>query len=223
MPVTIAFVSQKGGVGKSTLARAVAAVAAAEGINVLLADLDPQQATAVRWEKGRSEHPDLPSLAVKGFTTAAQALAAGTGHELLVIDSPARAGRGTLTIAEQAHLVVVPCGPSLDDLHPTVLLLHDLVQAGIPSGRLVVALNRILSDDEEARARGYLTKAGYEVLHGCIAEKSAYRDALDRGLALTEAAPKALRQKADALMESLLTRVMAQVKIMARSGREKRG
>lgn len=222
MPVTIAFVSQKGGVGKSTLARAVSAVAAAEKINVLLADLDPQQGTAVRWDETRSDLGGLPSLTVKGFTTAAQALAAATGHELLVIDGPARAPRTTRAIAAQAHLIVVPCGTSVDDLHPTVLLLHELTQQGIPSSRMVVALNRVLSDAEENRARAYIAKAGYDVLPGCIAEKSAYREALDRGLALTEASPKALRDKADALVENLLKQVTAQVKAMARGGREKR-
>jgi len=42
----IAFISQKGGVGKSTLARAVAVEASKQKFNVLLADCDPQQATS---------------------------------------------------------------------------------------------------------------------------------------------------------------------------------
>src|SRR6266568_4114444 len=41
MPVVIAFVSQKGGVGKSTLARALAVAAARAGWIVKLVDLDP--------------------------------------------------------------------------------------------------------------------------------------------------------------------------------------
>jgi chromosome partitioning protein len=223
MPVTIGFVSQKGGVGKSTLARAVATVASAGGVDVLLADLDPQQATVLRWVKTRQEHAQAAGhFAVRGFASAAQALAAGSGHELLIIDGPARASRGTLEIAEQAHLVVVPCGASVDDLHPTVLLLHEFAQHGIDRGRVVVALSRILNDTEEARARTYIRKAGYEVLPGCIHEKAGYRDALDRGLALNEAAQAALKREADALVETVLKRVMVQVKGMARRSTERR-
>lgn len=42
----IAFISQKGGVGKSTLARALAHEASKQKLTVLLADCDPQQATS---------------------------------------------------------------------------------------------------------------------------------------------------------------------------------
>ena len=43
----VAFISQKGGVGKSTLARALAREAAAGGLGVKIADLDTQQGTSV--------------------------------------------------------------------------------------------------------------------------------------------------------------------------------
>lgn len=43
MASVVAFVSQKGGVGKSTLARALAREAAAGGLRVKVADLDTQQ------------------------------------------------------------------------------------------------------------------------------------------------------------------------------------
>jgi chromosome partitioning protein len=42
----IAFISQKGGVGKSTLARTVATETTKQKIKTLLADCDPQQATS---------------------------------------------------------------------------------------------------------------------------------------------------------------------------------
>ena len=54
MAAVIAFVSQKGGVGKSTLARALAAVCSKAGLEVVLADLDPRQQTLVHWQKARA-------------------------------------------------------------------------------------------------------------------------------------------------------------------------
>jgi chromosome partitioning protein len=46
MATVIAFISQKGGVGKSTLSRALATEASKEKMKVLLADCDPQQGTS---------------------------------------------------------------------------------------------------------------------------------------------------------------------------------
>ena len=46
-PTTAAFVSQKGGVGKSTLARLLAVGAAHRGHRTLLADFDLEQLTCV--------------------------------------------------------------------------------------------------------------------------------------------------------------------------------
>ncbi|CAG8441146.1 9187_t:CDS:2 [Cetraspora pellucida] len=47
MTTIIAFISQKGGVGKSTLSRALATEASKEKMKVLLADCDPQQGTMI--------------------------------------------------------------------------------------------------------------------------------------------------------------------------------
>jgi chromosome partitioning protein len=44
--VIIAFISQKGGVGKSTLAQALSVEASKQKLSVLLADCDSQQATS---------------------------------------------------------------------------------------------------------------------------------------------------------------------------------
>ncbi len=46
MTQIVGFISQKGGVGKSTLARGLSREAAASGLNVKLADLDTQQGTS---------------------------------------------------------------------------------------------------------------------------------------------------------------------------------
>ena len=49
MPYTIGFGSQKGGIGKSTLARATAVALTKYGYRVRLCDLDTQQGTSIEW------------------------------------------------------------------------------------------------------------------------------------------------------------------------------
>lgn len=207
MPVIVGFVSQKGGVGKSTLARALAAVAAHAGLKVTLADLDPQQQTLVRWQKARKQNKVSPKIAVSAFGSAADAVASSAASDLLILDTAGGVNTATLAVAEHAHLIVQPTGPSLDDLYPTVLIFHELAGAGIEKSRLVAALCRVLTDNEEASARAYLEAAGYEVLPGSIPESAAYRVAQNHGQSLTEVKEKALNKRADALMEGLLVKV----------------
>ena len=65
MPVVVAFVSQKGGVGKTTLARALASVAALGGMTVAISDLDVRQQTATRWGELRQKHDVEPVIAIQ--------------------------------------------------------------------------------------------------------------------------------------------------------------
>jgi chromosome partitioning protein len=201
MAVIVGLVSQKGGVGKSTLARALSAVVAHAGLKVRIADLDPQQHTVVEWERTRGENRLAPTLDVRGFATVAQALAGMAGDELLILDAPARTSRRTLDIARAADLVVQPTSGSIDDLRPAIMLFHELVQADIPNERLVLALSRTLTTTEEDAARAYIAKAGYEVLAGAIPERAAYREAHNRGEAVTEA--KARAHGPEQLIEAL--------------------
>ncbi|MGD9785702.1 MAG: AAA family ATPase [Hyphomicrobiaceae bacterium] len=214
MPIVVAFVSQKGGVGKSTLARALAAVVQFTGLAVRIADLDPQQATAMRWGSLRQSQVPATAVDVKGYRTSEAAIADGQSLDLIILDAPCRSDRSTLTIAQHAHLVVQPTGPSLDDLYPAILLFHELVAAGIPKSRLVFAICRTLTAGEEADARAYLEQAGYAVLPGAIAERSAYRAAQNQGRAITETTHKDLNQRADDLITALLARIGDEAKTL---------
>ena len=219
-PVIVGFVSQKGGTGKSTLARALGAVVAAAGLKVKIADLDPQQGTVLEWDRIREQNSTTPVIAVEAFDTATEAIKDAEDDELLIIDAPAHANRGTLEIAEAATLVVQPSGASIDDLRPAVLLFHELIQSGIPRQRLVIALCRILSPSEEILARNYIAKAGYDVLPGYIPEKATYREAHNRGHAVTET--KALNARVDELMEGLYTRVEKQLRARTKQPRHRK-
>ena len=160
----IGLISQKGGVAKSTLARAIAREAAAGGLRVKLADLDTQQGTSSNWHRRRLEAGIEPAFSVEAFKTAAQALRVAPDFDMLVLDGPARASVATLEIAHQATLVIQPTGASVDDLHPAVLTFHEMVRAGIPKARLVFAMCKIGTDAEEAEARSYITQAGFRSL-----------------------------------------------------------
>lgn len=206
MGTIIGFVSQKGGVGKSTLARGIGREAAAGGLSVKIADLDVQQGTSVNWYRRRLEAGVEPLFSVESFKTAAQALKLSSQFDYLIIDGPARASAATLEIARAATLIVQPTGSSVDDLEPAVLTFHELVRDGISRDILVFALSRVGTDAEEAEARAYVKQAGYKVLDGSIQERPAYRQASNVGLSITETRYPQLNKRADVLIQAIVDR-----------------
>src|SRR5205807_3087658 len=113
----IAFISQKGGVGKSTLSQALATEASKQKLATLLADYDPQQKTNRRQRKNKY-------LTVNSFTTFKEIIQQKKHFDLTIIDGPARTSQGTLEIAKVANLVIQPTGASLADLKPSVNEFH---------------------------------------------------------------------------------------------------
>lgn len=221
MPLIIGMVSQKGGVGKSTLARLVAREFAAGEWRVKIADLDVSQVTATEWKQRRDVNRIEPEIAVEPFRTVSQALAVKGLYDLLILDGPPHSMQGTKEIARAADLVVLPTGLSLDDLRPTVLLAHELVEAGIPSERIVFALCRVGDRDNEiAEARAYIIKAGYAVLSGTIPEKTAFRRAADEGRALSEVLFPTLKTRAEELASAIAVTVLAVRKATGKNNTE---
>ena len=220
MPLIVSFVSQKGGVGKSTLARALAVVLRQGGMNALVADLDFQQSTIGAWAKLRDARGLKPSIPVRRFKTADDAIIAGDAADVLIVDGPARASAGTLELARQSDLVVQPSGCGLDDLRPAVLLFHELLAAGITRDRLVVALCRSAGEPEEGAARRYVDKAKYEVLATVLPERVAYREAMNGGASVVETSDGKLNERAQALMDELLKKIRAGVAARAKRGRK---
>jgi len=67
MTLMVGMVSQKGGVGKSTLARLVAREYANSGWQVKIADLDVSQGTSTDWKQRREQNSFEPEVAVEPF------------------------------------------------------------------------------------------------------------------------------------------------------------
>ena len=209
--------SQKGGVGKSTCARLIAREYANAGWTVKIADLDVSQGTSTEWKRRRDAHGIQPEVAVEPFRTVEQALRVASHYDLLVFDAPPHSMAGTKEIARASDLVLLPTGLSLDDLRPTVLLAHELVEAGIPSEKLAAVLCRVGDRENEIlEARSYIEKAGYRVLKGELPERTAYRRAIDDGKALSETSHPSLRGRAEVVAQSIVDYLAKGVKKNAR-------
>ena len=205
LPVVVAFCSQKGGVGKSALARALACAAAREsGVRVRILDVDLMQETTRAWAERRAAQsitPHIPVVVPHELTNLRQF--AAPDDDILIVDAPGRASRDTLVIAQQAHLIVQPSAGSGDDFLPGLLLYRELVEQGIPRQRLVWAISRIDSEVEERDFRAFLRGEGWSVLDGCLFNRTGYKRAMDAGLSITETPFPSLNAKAAMLVDSL--------------------
>lgn len=210
MAYIVGFVSQKGGVGKSTLARLLAREVAVGGANVKIADVDIQQGTSYEWAKRRALHGVEPAIRIETFSSIKAALAEASQYDVYIFDGAPHASKDTLAIAKACDLIVIPTAQGLDDLHPSILLAHDLLSEGIPVGRIAFALVRVTDSEAELKAaRDYIERAGYRVLKGELPMRTGYSKAHDTGRALTEAPFPSLASKADEVAQSLVDAVAA--------------
>ena len=222
MASIVAFVGQKGGIGKSTLSRALATSAASAGLKVRTADLDPQQATITVWAQARNRQKLSPPVQVDRFPSMKHALESAEGEELFVLDTPCAISDEIADVAKQAVLLVQPTSPTVDDLYPAVLVFHALERMGTPREKLAFALCRTLADEEASDARSYLEGLGYAVLASDIPERLEYRKAMNQGRAITEAEPEDLRARAETMMADLLARARRPLPTRVREVTEQR-
>jgi len=205
MAYKIGFLSQKGGVGKSTLARLMAREVASGGHSVKIADMDTGQATCFHWRRRRVEGGIEPEIRVEQFERVKTALKEADNFDVYIFDGAPHASKDTLAIAKECDLIVIPTSLGKDDLDPGILLGHDMLDAGIPIKRIAYALVKTTdSEAEVSAARDYIGKAGYHVLDGEIPMRTAFHRAHDMGQALTETPFKSLSAKADELAQSMV-------------------
>ena len=210
MTILVGVVSQKGGVGKSTIARLIAREYAAARWDVKIADLDISQTTSTDWKKRRDQNSLQPEIAVEPFRTVSQALKHADVYDLMVLDGAPHSMQGTLEIARATHLLILPTGLSLDDLKPSILLAHELVTT-IPEDKITFTLCRVGDRENEIEeARSYIHKAGYSTIAGSIPERTAYRRASDKGHAISEVSFPTLRQRAEEVAQNIINKLSKQ-------------
>ncbi|MBW8734934.1 MAG: AAA family ATPase [Asticcacaulis sp.] len=191
---TLAIVSQKGGVGKTTIAVHIAVAAAKAGYSVAIIDLDPQ-ATAAQWSDWRragqgDDVSDNPVVVAAPHARLAPTLkeAEKMGVDLVILDSPPAADSAAVAAAKTADLVLIPTRASAFDLH-AIKTTAELVR--VAQKPAAVLLNAV-----PARANALIEEVA-TVIHSlslniapvCLVDRAALRHAVINGLTASEFEP----------------------------------
>jgi len=188
---SIAFLTQKGGAGKTTLAASLAEVAASTGEKVIALDLDPQQ-SLMRWGKRREaararnnviveplERERLPRLRaiLEGL--------AGAGFTLAIFDTTGADPAAVRPVAEVADLSLLPARPTRLDVEATAATFRTVFLA---KRKAAFVLNQCPSSYRSTRA----SEAAKQLNNlGVLAEpmlsaRMDFQDAIAAGLGVTE-------------------------------------
>ncbi len=178
--------SPKGGCGKTTLTRNLAAAAAHDGYSVATADLDSQR-TLTRWARRRpGSVPGIVHYEVEWKDVAALTEVDGIEPaDLLFIDTPPSIEAQPIAMKRliaAADLILVPCRASFDDVESAVPYLVALRESG---ARPVCVLNFAKPRLNVAAEKGVLLGTAELCPIEC-GERADYNRAGARGLGLAD-------------------------------------
>ena len=180
---SIAFLSQKGGSGKTTLAVHIAVAAEATGERVILIDADPQ-GSASAWSQARQENrPQIAKVAASGIGRAFER-AEQERITLAVIDTAPHAVPGVDIIASAADFLLIPCRPSAFDIAAIAASVQVAKAADKPTAFILNACPTRAPEIEETRE--VLTNYGLPVAPVCLGDRRAFARAIATGRAVTE-------------------------------------
>lgn len=199
----IVLATQKGGSGKSTIARSLATELSLRG-RVAMLDLDPQGSLTKWW--GRREADDLKLItglsSADKIAPAVEALR-GQGFDWLVIDTPGARDEATRIALRSADLVLVPVHPSQDDLDAVGPTVAEIKEAGAEFIFILSRTTRARIVDEVGR----LLAAHGRVAPAVIGARVSHGEAATRGLTAAEvgnaAAAEEVKALADYVLESI--------------------
>lgn len=183
----LSLVSQKGGVGKTTLATALAIAGHHDAKRPVLIDLDPQ-ASASFWMDTRQDDTLAVSAIPSSRLGHVLKAAAEAGAELAVIDTPPFAKDIAYEAAERADFVLIPTRPAVLDVMAMTRTI-ELIKTFQKQAAVVLTFCPPSSkevDDTEAAVRAL----GAKLCPVRIGTRIAYSRAQQSGLAAQELEPQ---------------------------------
>lgn len=207
----ISFLNQKGGAGKSTLARALAVEFVRNKWETHFADMDSTQRTASHWAAKREEEGIQPQFSIATYQNPDTALKAAGIYDLLVVDAGAYADSSTNTIAKKSDLVVIPTGITTDDLRASLELANELAMQGQERNRILFVVMKVPANgDKEAMAtRRSIENWGFKAVQGWLSMKTGYGKAMDNGRTIIETPYASLNESADKIIQGICDYALA--------------
>lgn len=180
---TIAFLSQKGGSGKTTLAVHTAVAATEDGQRVVIVDTDIQH-SATTWSEARTAAAPVVATAPAANLAEVITAARGDAMTLCIIDTAPHAAPDAARVARLADLIVIPVRPTAFDIAAAGSAV-DIVQAA--GARAVFVLSACpFRSPEIAETRAVLASYGLPVAPAEITDRRAFARAVASGRAVTE-------------------------------------
>jgi chromosome partitioning protein len=182
----LAFLGQKGGSGKTTLAVHVAVAALEAGESVVVVDTDPQ-ATATQWSETRDA--DGPAVVTVSPAQVREVLDAARddGITLAIIDTAPHAAPGAAQAIASADLILLPCRPTAFDLGAIPRAVSIANASHRPAALVLNACPARAPEVAEAIAA--LGAFGLPVVPVTIGERRSFSRAVATGRAVTEFEP----------------------------------
>ncbi len=193
---SIAFVTQKGGSGKTTLVINCAVAAHQKGYKTLILDMDPQQ-TAEKWyQKREQDAPHLISVRPSEINKAMQ-VAEDKCYDIVLVDTPGHDSPGTADAVRASHYCIVPCRPTPGDMEATPATFNTIKQLVKPLAFVLTQTmprrKRTIGFKKEPHPRSKEAAAGLGrlalVAPVHITALTAFPDAQGLGLGVTEYEP----------------------------------
>ena len=112
----LAFISHKGGTGKSTLSIHLSVAAEQQGLETLLVDLDSISSTTSEWASVRDQEKPLTITAQLSDVQALCKQAENEGFDLLILDFPPYFSDDVLDALVEVDQALIPISPRFPEL-----------------------------------------------------------------------------------------------------------